>query len=246
MAELGSSDRAIVGSESSRPLLALRASRVLAVLGVAAYNWWIVVALSGRLMTSTNELFSDLEAQGRPHALVFQHLDLAAGICFLAALLLRGPSADGERRGEYPWMLAFALAGVVGGRFAYACPEGLSRACRSAEWQLELPWHHYVHVLAGIVELTAATVAIALAWRRTRGAAGSRGSATGTLLALVLVAYPLLGAAYLTDRMGALIEPVFFICFSTMLLIEIFEGTTRPKPASFDPQRSDASLQGPS
>ena len=91
--------------------------------GIALYNWWIVVALSGRLMTSTNELFSDLEAQGRPHALFFQHLDLAAGICFLAALLLRGPSADGECRGEYPWMLAFALAGVVGGRFAYACPE---------------------------------------------------------------------------------------------------------------------------
>ena len=92
----------------------------------------------------------------------------------------------------------------------------------------------------------AATVAIALAWRRTRGAAGSRGSTTGTLLALVLLAYPLLGAAYLTDRMGALIEPVFFICFSAMLLIEIFEGATWRKAARFDPQRSDASLQGPS
>jgi len=39
----------------------------------------------------------------------------------------------------------------------------------------------------------------------------------------LLVAYPLLGASYLTDRLGALVEPIFFVCFSAMVLAELYE-----------------------
>jgi hypothetical protein len=39
----------------------------------------------------------------------------------------------------------------------------------------------------------------------------------------LLVGYPLLAVAYLTDRFGSFVEPVFFIGFSVMIFIELFE-----------------------
>jgi hypothetical protein len=33
--------------------------------------------------------------------------------------------------------------------------------------------------------------------------------------------------AYLSDRLGAFVEPVFFVCFSLMVAVELFE----PEPA---------------
>jgi hypothetical protein len=48
---------------------------------------------------------------------------------------------------------------------------------------------------------------------------------TFRLLRTVLLAgYPLLGVAYLSDRLGALIEPVFLLCFSAALITELLEG----------------------
>jgi len=55
-------------------------------------------------------------------------------------------------------LLLFAAAGAVGGHYAYACPEGLSAACRSAEWHLKLPLHHYLHVISGVIEFAAITM----------------------------------------------------------------------------------------
>jgi hypothetical protein len=44
----------------------------------------------------------------------------------------------------------------------------------------------------------------------------------------MLIGYPLLGIAYLTDRFGAFVEPIFFVCFSVMVAIELFEPRRRP------------------
>jgi len=192
-------------------------------VGVALYNWWIVVALGGHLMTTPDELFSDLEATGRPDAALLQHLDLAAGLMLVAALLLRGPQGPEGRRTEWPWLVAFAASGAVGGRFAYACPEGLSAGCRAAEWRLALPPHHYVHVLAGIVEFATATIAIYLTWQRTRRRDGATGRVVRWIGKALIVAYPFLALAYLTDRIGAFVEPVFFVCFSVMVIAELVE-----------------------
>jgi len=202
----------------------------IGALGLALYNWWIPVALSGRLITSPDELFSDLEASGRPDAALLQHLDLAAGLVLLVALSVRGPVARGLRRSEWPWLLAFALSGAVGGQFSYACPEGLSASCRAAEWRLALPHHHYVHVVAGIAEFVFGTVAVYLAWQRTRPRESAvTGAVRWTARALVL-AYPVLGFAYLTDRFGGFVEPIFFTCFSAMVVVELLESD-RPTPA---------------
>jgi len=198
--------------------------------GVALYNWWVVVGLHSHLMTSPDELFSDLEATGRPDASLLQGLDLAAGLVLIAALLLRGREGPDGARAEWPWLVGFATAGAVGGHFAYACPEGISASCRSAEWRLALPPHHYVHVLAGIVEFATATVAVYLAWQRTRAVERPTTRAVRWTGRTLVAAYPLLGLAYLTDRMGAFVEPVFFLSFSVMVLVELAEpvpGGTR-------------------
>ena len=198
-------------------------SRVIGLVSVALYNWWVVVAFNGRLLRNPNAFFSDLEATGRPDAQVLQHLDLAAGLLLLVALALRGPiGAVGERR-EWKYLCGFAIAGAVGGQFSYACSEGLSRACRSAEWHLRLPAHHYVHVVSGMFEFAFATIAIYLLWRRTRDERNATATFATSLVATLAVGYPLLGVAYLTDRGGAFIEPIFFVCFSAIALFELFE-----------------------
>ncbi len=191
---------------------------------VALYNWWVPVAFDRRLMTSPNEFFSDLEATGRPDATVLQHLDLAAGLVLVVALLVRGAArphrtARPSGRGSSPWR----VAGAVGGQFSYACPEGLSASCRAAEWRLALPHHHYVHVLAGIAEFAFGTVAVYRAWQRMRPKEDGLTRAVRWTGRVLVLAYPFLGIAYLTDRFGAFVEPVFFTCFSVMVVVELLE-----------------------
>jgi hypothetical protein len=206
------------------------------LVGIALYNWWVYVVVATNLLTSTNAFFSDLEATGRRDASLFEHLDLAAGVVMLVALLLRGPWGPKGKRAEWPWLLVFALAGISGGHFSYACPEGLSATCRSAEWHLRLPLHHYLHVGSGIIEFAMMTTAVFLAWTRTRDERTLvAASVKGTWIAL-LVGYPLLAVAYLTDRFGAFVEPIFFVCFSVMIFVELFE----PRRARSRPLRTGA------
>ncbi|MGP0109251.1 MAG: DUF998 domain-containing protein [Acidimicrobiales bacterium] len=205
----------------------LNAARVLAIGAVIAYNWWVVVLLVPGLMPSVNGFFSDLEADGRPHAALMSGADLVAGLLMLAALFLRGPLADGGRRREWRWMVVFAAAGAVGGHYTYACSEGLSATCRRLEWHLQLPVHHYVHMVSGIVEFAALTTAAVIAMRRTRGDGTVWARVYSGLVTVLAVGYPLLALAYLTDRLGTLVEPIFFIAFSVMLLAEVFETVGR-------------------
>lgn len=210
------------------------AARALGVVGVAAYNWWVVVPFVPGLMPSVNGFFSDLEATGRPHAALMSDADLAGGVLILAGLLLRGSRADGVVRKEWKWMLAFAVAGVIGGRYPYACSEGLSASCRQLEWRFQLPVHHYVHMAAGIAEFATVTIGAVVAMRRTRGQREPAARAYAGIVALLAVGYPVLGLVYLTDRLGTLVEPLFFVAFSAMVLTELFEPARRraPEPAA--------------
>jgi hypothetical protein len=207
------------------------AAKALAVAGVLAYNWWVVVPFVPGLMPSVNGFFSDLEATGRPHASLMSDADMAAGVLMVVALLLRGSGSRNGPRREWKWMIAFAAAGAVGGRFPYACSEGLSATCRAKEWDLQLPVHHYVHVVAGIAEFAFLTTAALMAMRRTRGDGTRASRLYADIVKVLVVSYPILGLVYLTDRLGTLVEPVFFIAFSAMLLAEVFEASA-PIPAS--------------
>ncbi len=207
-------------------------AQFLGLVGVVLYNWWVWVIVATNLLTSTNAFFSDLEAAGRPDAMLFQHLDLAAGLVTLAALVVRGPWGPEGKRAEWRWLLLFAVAGAIGGHYAYACPEGLSGACRSAEWHLRLPLHHYLHVFSGIIEFAAMTTAVYFAWKRTREHRDWVSWTVKMIAITMLIGYPLLGVAYLTDHVGAFIEPVFFICFSVMVATELLEPRSAPIKAS--------------
>jgi hypothetical protein len=205
----------------------LVAGRALGVAGVLAYNWWVVVPFVPGLMPSVNGFFSDLEASGRPHAPLMSDADLAAGLLLAAALLLRGSTAGHVVRREWKWLMAFALAGAIGGRYPYACAEGLSETCRQMEWHLQLPVHHYVHVVSGIAEFATLTVAAVIALRRTRNEGTPESRVYAGVVTTLVLGYPLLGAVYLTDRLGTLVEPIFFAAFSVMVLTELFEPIGR-------------------
>jgi hypothetical protein len=218
----------------------LTAAKVLAVAGVLAYNWWVVVPFVPGLMPSVNGFFSDLEATGRPHADLMSDADLLAGILLTAALLLRGSAVGGVVRREWKWMVAFAVAGAIGGRYPYACSEGLSATCRNLEWHLRLPIHHYIHVVSGIAEFATLTTAAVLAMRRTRGQTSREAKTYRIIVKALVLSYPLLGLVYLTDRLGTLVEPIFFIIFTAMVLTEIFEAAGSPLGGATWTQRASA------
>jgi hypothetical protein len=202
-------------------------SQLLGLAGIVLYNWWVYVLVATTVLTSTDEFFSDLEATGRPDADLFQHLDLAAGIVMVAAFLLRGPWGPNGKRREWRWLVVFAVAGAIGGHYSYACPEGLSAACRSAEWHLRLPLHHYLHVVSGVIEFGVMTTAVYFAWRRTRNDPGWVALAVKWTGVALLAGYPLLAVAYLTDAFGAIVEPIFFVAFSVMVFVELFEPSKK-------------------
>jgi len=205
----------------------LTAAKVLGVTGVVLYNWWVVVPFVPGLMPSVNGFFSDLEATGRPHAALMSDADLTAGVLLVLALLLRGSRAAHGVRREWKWMVAFALAGAIGGRYPYACAEGLSATCRQLEWHLQLPIHHYVHVVSGIAEFATLTVAAVIAMRRTQHEGTVAARVYSAVLTVLIAGYPLLGLVYLTDRLGTLVEPIFFVAFSAMVVAELFEPIGR-------------------
>ena len=199
--------------------------------GLVAYNWWILVALRPGLMTSPDELFSNLEVTGQPYASLMQHADLAAGLLLLAAFALTWPGHRWWGRwqsGRVEWlsMLGFAAAGATGGLFPEVCEDGISAACRRLEYHFQLPPAQYIHMAAGIGEFAAITIAVFCAAARTRGSR-SRFARVYRLLARgALIAYPLLGAAYLTDRLGGVMEAVFFAGFTVIAGAQLAERTS--------------------
>jgi hypothetical protein len=202
-------------------------ARAMGIGGVVAYNWWVAVPFVPGLLRSPDEFFSDLEVPGLRDADLMQHADLLAGVLLVAALLLRGSSGRKGARPEWKWLVAFGAAGAIGGRFPYVCSEGLSATCRNLEWHMELPLHHYIHVLSGIAEFAFLTVAVIVAVRRTRGETTREAKAYRMILKVLIIGYPFLGLVYLTDRLGAFVEPVFFLSFSAMILVSLFEPVAK-------------------
>jgi hypothetical protein len=213
----------------------------LCIAAIAAYNWWVEVPFQHRL-ASVDSFFSDLEVRGAPGAALYSHLDIVAGTLFLLALALVRPTTR-ERRIEW-WLFAgFAIAATAGGVSPFSCAEGANSVCRHAEWHFQLPLSHYLHMLFGILEFAAITAAIIVAWRRTSrlGAATAEATAFRWLAVIVVVGYVPLAIAYIGDRLGALVEPVFFVAFSAAMLTEIAAAAAElPHPRSTRERRSPA------
>jgi Protein of unknown function (DUF998) len=207
------------------------------IAGLAAYNWWLLVPFKPGLMTSPDELFSNLEVTGQPYATLMQRADLAAGVLLLLAFAAAGHYGGRSGRREWLALLGFAVAGALGGLCPEVCADGVSAVCHRLEWRFELPASQYIHMAAGIVEFAAITVALIYAWRRTRGQRGGIPAVYRSLLAAALVAYPLLGAAYLVNRLGGVAEAVFFAGFTIMVVTELADQTRPARAAAGQSRR---------
>jgi hypothetical protein len=147
--------------------------------------------------------------------------DFLSGALLVAAFLVLHGAPALRREGRA--MIVFAVAGSMGAIFPESCADGISNACRNAEIRLQLPVHHYVHIAAGIVEFGAITVALYQAHRRTRGQSTRAARMYRDLWRGALVAYPLLGLAYVTNDLGGVMEAVFFVGFSLMIGTQVAE-----------------------
>jgi ABC-2 type transport system ATP-binding protein len=107
------------------------------------------------------------------------------------------------------------------------CPDGISASCRRLEWHFQLPAAQYIHMAAGVGEFAAITIALLYAARRTRRTRTRPALIYRGLAGAALVAYPLLGAAYLSDRLGGIMEAVFFTGVSVMVITQIAERAGR-------------------
>jgi Protein of unknown function (DUF998) len=235
--QLVSPDRSLAGEGR------LLAARVTGMLGLGAYNWWIATFFVPGMLRSPDGFFSDLSADGQPHAAMLHRVDTIGGLLLVAALLLRGPLDGLTKRPEWPWLVAFAVVAAIGGMFPYACAPGYDAACRRLQYGFDLPLHHYVHMVSGVAEFFTATMAIWVA--RHTDPEGHRlpGRLGHVLIPLLVVAYPLLAYAYLRDRGGSLIEPVFFIIFSLFVAAELSgPGTRTGEVAPGDASQATARL----
>ncbi len=197
----------------------------LALVGLLAYNWWVLVPLRPGLLGSPNELFSDLEVTGRPFATAMQHADLVSGLLMAAAFLVAGSTGVRAGRREWVAMMVFAAAGAFGGVFPEMCADGLNAVCRSRELRFQLPAEQYLHIIAGILEFGGITVALLYARRRTRGDKTRNARVYRDLARAALVVYPMLGLAYLLNRLGSVMEGVFFVGFTVMVVTQLHERT---------------------
>jgi len=214
------------------PRLRIVLAWIFAAVGLVVYNWWVLVPFRPGLMTSPDELFSNLEVSGQPYAAAMQHADLASGLLLVAALLVAGRGPSGGERREWLSMLGFAVAGAAGGLFPEVCADAVNAVCRRMEYRLSLPASQYVHMVAGILEFAAITLALVLAVRRTREQSTRAAGAYRALWIGALIGYPLLGAAYLFDRLGGLMEVVFFIGFTVMVITCLAERTAAVRAAA--------------
>jgi len=202
-----------------------RAPWALAVAGLAAYNWWVLVPLRPGLLRSPDEVYSNLEVAGRPYAPAMQLADLLAGVLLLVAFLLIGSRSVSGGRRDWLALVAFAAAIVAGGFFPETCADSLSPSCRRQELTFQLPASQYLHIVASFAEFGAITLALLLAMLRTRR---QRTHIAGTYRVLavgIAVCYPLLGVSYLVDRYGAVMEAAFFTGFTVLVVTELRERT---------------------
>jgi hypothetical protein len=223
--------RQVSSSWPAGPRLSPRRAALAWALGVAgllAYNWWVLALFKPGLMTSPDELFSNLEVSGHPYSTAMSYSDMLAGALLVAAFIVIGGRTVAAGLPDWLWMLVFAIAGTAGGAFPEVCEDGVSAVCRRQEWHFQLPVSQYVHIVAGIAEFAAITVALFIAMRRTRGQRALTARSYRRLWQAALVGYPLLGLAYLTDRLGAVMEAVFFIGFTVMVVTELAERIRRP------------------
>jgi hypothetical protein len=128
------------------------------------------------------------------------------------------------------------MAGAIGGLFPQVCADAINHSCMNAEWHFRLATSQYVHDGSGVIEFAGITLALWLAIRRTRDQRTAASIGYRILGWGAVVGYPALGVSYLFDIYGGIIEALFFVGFTAMVLMELAErlrgqavGAPRPE-----------------
>jgi len=197
--------------------------------GLLAFSWWVLVPLRPGLMRSPSEQFSNLEVTGQPFATWMQHADVLSGLLLAGAFLAAGSRSIPGGGREWLGLLVFAATETLGGLYPEACPDEISASCRAREWSFQLPLPHYLHMVAGILQFAGITIALVLAFRRTRGGQAITARVYRGMVIAAVAAYPLLGGAYLLDRLSGVVEAAFFTGFTVIVLAELYERTSQQR-----------------
>jgi hypothetical protein len=233
------SRRGQAGVTASRhPLTRAAAIWLLGIAGLLVYNWWVLVPLKPGLMRSPSELFSNLEATGQPFATVMQRADLISGLLLLSAFLVAGSGSVPGARREWLGLMTFGAAVAAGGIFPETCADGINATCRTMELTFRLPADQYLHIVAGIFEFGGITAALLFAARRTRGEHTRSARVYRRLTLAAYVAYPLLGVIYAVNRLGGIMEALFFVGFTAIAATQLCERARAAPVRSLRAQRA--------
>lgn len=154
-----------------------------------------------------------------------QHADLLSGLLLAGVFLISGMTSVRKGSREWAAMVVFSLAGALGGVFPEICSDGANALCRSRELRFQLPAQQYLHIIAGILEFGGITLALYYAWRRTRNSTTFTARIYKGLARSAIVGYPILGVAYLVNRLGSIAEAFFFLGFTVLVLTQLQERT---------------------
>jgi len=162
---------------------------------------------------------------GQPFATSMQHSDLSIRVLWCCGRVLDfGHDERAEGVAGMTAMVVFSLAGALGGVFPEICSDGANALCRSRELRFQLPAQHTAYHRR-ILEFGGITLALYYAWRRTRNSTTFTARIYKGLARSAIVGYPILGVAYLVNRLGSIAEAFFFLGFTVLVLTQLQERT---------------------
>lgn len=196
----------------------------LTVVGLGLLNWWVAIPFMERWPESVNGLMSDFTAAGGAEADTIRLIELVACAFLLVALAMRGPlDRVGARRADWWCVIGLVAFEAFDAIFVEACMSGIDNACFDRETALSLPFHHYLHVVGGILEWVFALAAAWFGWRRLRGTRTWRERIYfGLLVFAGIIVWPL-AAAFFTHSLFAVVEFFVYLAFTTLIVLAISE-----------------------
>lgn len=132
-------------------------SGIIAITAAIAFNNWVLALLLNRQLLFKGGSVSELTVHGQPHAILFQSLDVIAGILFSIFVLLVGKfmSKTGKSMQVLVYGgLIFGIANVVDALLSLPCSNTLDKACSipiTINWShFNFPSHGYSSVLIAV------------------------------------------------------------------------------------------------
>lgn len=133
-------------------------SGLTVVIAAVAFNNWILALVLNRHLLVSGGSVSELTVHSQPHAIIFQSLDILAGVLFtlFALLIKKFMSNTGKSVHILIYgLLIFGIANIADALLSLPCAETLDKNCNipiTINWShFNFPSHGYSSVLIGIL-----------------------------------------------------------------------------------------------